>query len=84
MVRRLQKYCLPEELKPEFTSLMSDLAVLVRRSHRNPLLPGSPGQAAGLLSNASQREDLLPNGGQHGVPLHQAEFGYNNLYRWNK
>lgn len=40
MVRRLQKYCLPEELKPEFTSLMSDLAVLVRSSHRNPHFPG--------------------------------------------
>ena len=26
MVQRLQKYCLPEELKPELTSLMLDLA----------------------------------------------------------
>lgn len=88
MAQRLQNYCLPEELKSEFT-----------RNHFRPCWTGrkfslkgtervqSPGPqswARALLSNASQRKDLLSNHGQHAVSLRQAEFGYNNLYRWNK
>ena len=88
MAQRLQNYCLPEELKSELTRNHFRPCWPGRKfslkSTERALLLGPQSWARALLSNASQRKDLLSDRGQHSVPPRQAEFGYHNLYRWNK